>query len=54
MTTARALFHQCRKAGIILTADGDRITFGTPRVWPFWERSCRRNRAFQMHRAGGR
>src|SRR5688572_28423063 len=28
--TARALFHRCRKAGIILAADGDAITFDGP------------------------
>jgi hypothetical protein len=30
MITARALFHQCRKAGIVLAADGDSITFDAP------------------------
>ena len=30
MTTARLLFHQCRRAGIILAADGDGISFDAP------------------------
>lgn len=30
MTTARAVYHHCRKAGIILSADGDKIMFDTP------------------------
>lgn len=30
MTTARALFHQCRKARIVLAADGEDITFTAP------------------------
>jgi hypothetical protein len=30
MTTACALFHRCRKAGIALAPDGDGITFDAP------------------------
>jgi hypothetical protein len=30
MTTARMLFHRCRKAGIALAVDGDGIAFDAP------------------------